>query len=67
LPYYKTMPEAELDRNQPIPTSEEEDAETLAAINRGISDADAGHVTPIEQVEEKLKQWISKSFSPTKP
>ena len=47
--------------------TEEEDNETLAAIDKGVRDADAGRVTPIEEVEKMLPQWISKSSSPTKP
>jgi len=39
----------------------EEDEKTVAAIDRGIRDADGGRVTPIEEVEKKISQWISKS------
>jgi predicted transcriptional regulator len=46
---------------------EEDDDESLAAIDRGVRDADAGRVTAIEELEKVLPQWISKSSSPTKP
>jgi predicted transcriptional regulator len=49
----------------PAPTEEEDEA-TLGAIDKGDEDADAGRVTAIEQVEEMLPQWLSKSSSLTK-
>jgi predicted transcriptional regulator len=36
------------------------DAETLAAIDRGIKDADEGRTVPIDQVRKMIPQWISK-------
>ncbi|MGH9447453.1 MAG: hypothetical protein ACRD3O_17225 [Terriglobia bacterium] len=50
----------------PTPLTEEEDEVTLAALDKGADDADAGRVTPIEEVEKMLPQWISKSSSLTK-
>ena len=38
----------------------EVDAETLAAIDRGIKDADEGRTVPIDQVRKMIPQWISK-------
>jgi len=46
--------------------ADEEDQETLDAIDRGVRDANAGRLTSIDEVEEMLYQWISKSLSPTK-
>jgi predicted transcriptional regulator len=61
------MAEAELDLKRPVALAEEEGDGTLAAIDRGVRDADAGRVTAIEEIEKMLPQWISKSPSPTKP
>lgn len=60
------MSETKLADNQVVPPAEEEDSATCAAIEKGIADADAGRVTPIEKVQEMLKQWNLKSSSPTK-
>jgi predicted transcriptional regulator len=35
------------------------DAETLAAIDEGLRDIEAGRVVPEEEVRELLKKWIS--------
>lgn len=43
-----SVPESVEDRETP---------ETLAAIRRGIADADAGRVTPLEEVREMLHGW----------
>ena len=40
------------------------DANTLAAIDRGIADADAGRTVPLEEVRQLVPQWISKFESP---
>jgi len=60
------MSETKLADKRLSPPSEEEDSATCAAIEKGIADADAGRVTPIEKVQEMLKQWNSKSSFPTK-
>jgi predicted transcriptional regulator len=52
-----------LDLNEPSPIPEEEDEETLAAIDEGIRDADAGRTVPIEEVRKLLPQWITASVS----
>ncbi len=57
---------AKTDLDQPVVLTGEEDEETLAAIDRGIRDADAGRLTPLEEVEKMLPQWISKFSSQTK-
>jgi predicted transcriptional regulator len=44
----------------------EVDAETLAAIDRGIKDADEGRTVPIDEVRTMLPKWISK-FESQKP
>ena len=36
------------------------DAETLAAIDRGIKDADEGRTVSIDEVREMIPKWISK-------
>ena len=53
----------EFDLETPIPTIEDEDENTLAAIDEGIRDADAGRTTPIEEVRKRLHKWISTSSS----
>jgi len=44
----------------------EVDAETLAAINEGIADAEAGRTVPAEEVRKLIPKWISK-FESQKP
>jgi predicted transcriptional regulator len=47
----------------PAPIDEEEDEETLAAIDEGIRDAEAGRTVPIEEVRKLLPKWITASSS----
>jgi predicted transcriptional regulator len=42
------------------------DAETLAAIDRGIEDADAGRTVSLEEARQMIPEWISK-FESRKP
>jgi predicted transcriptional regulator len=42
------------------------DAATLAAIDRGIEDADEGRTVPIDEVRKTIPKWISK-FESQKP
>ena len=51
-----------------IPTTKEVavDAETLAAIDRGIKDADEGRTVSLDEVFKLIPQWISK-FDSQKP
>jgi predicted transcriptional regulator len=42
------------------------DAETLAAIDRGIKDADEGRTSSIDEVRAMIPKWISK-FESQKP
>jgi len=43
---------------------DEEDDETLAAIDEGIRDAEAGRTSSAEEVRKRLSQWITGSPSP---
>jgi predicted transcriptional regulator len=45
----------------PVPVLDDEDAETLAAIDEGIRDAEAGRTVPREEVRKLLPKWISAS------
>lgn len=51
-----------LDLDDPAPIlDDDEDEETLAAIDEGIRDAEAGRTLPIEEVRKLLPQWITAS------
>jgi hypothetical protein len=58
------MADVRLDLDRPVELRADEDEETLAAIDRRIRDA--GRLTPLEEVEKMLPEWISKFSSPTK-
>ena len=65
--YHQSMTKAKkLDLDTPAPIVDEEDGETLAAIDEGIRDADAGRVVPAERVSELLNKWITDSSTPRK-
>jgi predicted transcriptional regulator len=49
-----------LDLSQTISLTEEEDRETLAAIDRGIEAADQGRTVSIDEVRKMIPNWISK-------
>jgi len=49
------------DLENPAPILDDEDEETLAAIDEGIRDADAGRVVPAEKVRELLPKWTTVS------
>ena len=57
-----------VDLNWHVPVTEEVavDAETLAAIDRGIKDADEGRTVSLDDVRKLIPQWISK-FESQKP
>jgi predicted transcriptional regulator len=44
-----------------ITQRDEEDPETLAAIDEGLRDAKAGRVVPAEEVRKLVSKWISAS------
>jgi hypothetical protein len=48
-----------IDFDDSAPIAAEEDEETLAAIDEGTRDAEAGRVIPIEEVRKLLPQWIA--------
>lgn len=43
---------------------DDEDEATLAAIDRGMRAADEGRVVPLEDVHQRIGQWLTKSSSP---
>jgi hypothetical protein len=45
----------------PAPVPDEEDEETLAAIDEGVRDAKAGRTVPAEEVRKRLPKWITAS------
>ncbi len=49
------------DLEDPTPILDDEDEETLAAIDEGIRDADAGRVAPPEKAREVLAKWTTHS------
>lgn len=53
----------EFDFERPIPAIEDENEETLSAIDEGIQDAEAGRTIPIEKVRKRLHKWITASSS----
>ena len=50
-----------LEFGNPAPALEDEDEETLAAIDEGVRDAEAGRTVPAEEVRKRLPQWITAS------
>ena len=52
-----------IDFDNPTPIDEDEDEETLAAIDEGIRDAKAGRTVPMEEVRRLLPEWITASSS----
>jgi predicted transcriptional regulator len=58
--YNKAMSNTTLDLNQSISLTEEEDPETLDAIDRGIEAADQGRTVSIDEVRKMIPNWISK-------
>jgi predicted transcriptional regulator len=66
--YSQSMAEVKkLDFNQPAPIFDEEVEATLAEIDRGIKAADEGRVVPLEEVRQRMQEWLTKSSSPTTP
>jgi predicted transcriptional regulator len=54
------MADVTLDLTQPIPLVEEEDEETLAAIDRGIEAADEGRTVALDDARKMIPGWVSK-------
>jgi predicted transcriptional regulator len=52
-----------IDFDEPVSVQDDEDEETLAAIDEGIRDAEAGRTVPIEDVRKLLPKWITASSS----
>ena len=50
----------------PVTDEVEVDAATLAAIDRGIKDAEEGRTVSIDEVRKMIPKWISK-FESQKP
>lgn len=51
---------ADLKFHLPATDEVEVDAETLAAIDRGNKDIDAGQVISVDEARKLIPQWISK-------
>jgi predicted transcriptional regulator len=51
----------------PVPILDDEDTETLAAIDEGVRDAEAGRTVPSEEVRKLLPKWISASSTRKEP
>ena len=60
--YDKPMAKAKkFELERPAPILDEEDEETLAAIDEGIRDAKGGRTVPAEEVRRRLPKWITAS------
>lgn len=57
----------EIDFDSQAPVIEDEDEKTLAAIDEGIRDAEAGRTIPIEKVRKRLNKWITDPTSRREP
>jgi predicted transcriptional regulator len=60
----------ELKNSDPFVSTEAEvevDAETAAAIEKGLKDAEEGRVVPADEVHQLIPQWISKFSIPKQP
>jgi len=51
----------EIELDKPAPAEGDEDEETLAAIDEGIRDAQAGRTVPPEEARKLLAKWITDS------
>jgi hypothetical protein len=49
------------DLENPAPILDEEDEETLCAIDEGVRDAQAGRTISAEEVRKRLPKWITAS------
>ncbi len=58
---------ADLKLQVPVTEEVEVDAETSAAIDRGIKDADEGRTVSLDQARKMIPEWISKFESRKRP
>src|ERR1700685_1125693 len=59
--YDKPMAKAKkFELENPAPILDEEDEETLAAIDEGVRDAKAGRTVPAEEAWNQLPKWITR-------
>jgi predicted transcriptional regulator len=49
------------DVENPAPVVDDEDEETLTAIDEGMRDADAGRTVPAEEVRRLVPKWTTAS------
>jgi len=49
------------DLENPAPVVDDEDEQTLAAIDQGMRDAEAGRTVPAEEVRRLLPKWTTDS------
>jgi len=56
----------QFDPNVTTDEAAEMDAETLAAIDRGIEAADEGRTVPLDEVRNMIPKWIAKFESQTR-
>lgn len=61
LHYHDMAKVKKFDLEEPVPVADDEDEETLAAIDEGVRDAESGRTVPGEEVRKLLPQWISAS------
>lgn len=54
------MADVILDLSQPVPLADDEDEETLAAIDRGIEAADAGRTVALDEARKMIPEWVSR-------
>jgi predicted transcriptional regulator len=47
------------DLETPVPIVDDEDEETLAAIDQGLRDAEAGRTVPAKEVRRLLLKWTT--------
>ena len=67
ISYHWIMDVNKLDLDDPAPILDnDEDDETLSAIDEGIRDAEAGRTLPIEEVRKLLPQWVTTASSSRK-
>ncbi len=53
----------EFEVEKPLPTVDDENEKTLAAIDEGVADAKAGRTFSIAEIRKLLSKWITASSS----